>query len=365
MHPLGAWYDAVYDVHEQNRNPAWADPGLAQEGGQAPGPEVIVADDLPPGLYQVGAAYRPAQQNVPENGVTIEITIACGGQMRVIGPQQLTDAINGDAPAEFWQAATIRLPECDIQPFPRETRVASTLCFFGFCVVCIGCQDGVCRGVDCPDSACDLRDGTCIDPCEDVACPRGQACSPRDLGCYATGAGQCDPCQDSVQCTADGTDRCLVVQATGERFCGVPCADNGDCDRGYTCQGLVDAENLRYCGPDALTCVDRCAGVQCPAGRACDPLTGMCAAPRCALNTDCGANQYCDRGTGQCGATGMGQGGIGAGCDNDAQCAPGTVCVVGFQACARVCDVQEDCPGNQLCFPELFNQGRLVCASLP
>ena len=365
LHPNGGWFDGFWDVYGANPAPQWADPGLAQPGNMAPGPEVIVVEGLPPGLYQIGATFGPTDPEAEVAPASIEITVQCGDRQQVLGPQQLDDAtIDGQA-ADLWQAATLLLPECVITPFPRENRIASTLCFLGFCLSCAGCQDGVCRGVDCPNSTCDLREGECIDPCAGINCPAGQACEPSDRQCYRTGAGQCDVCEADVQCTVDDTDRCLVVQATGERFCAAPCRDEGDCDRDYSCVELVGDQNLRYCAPDSNTCVDRCAGVRCPAGEVCDPVSGACGPPPCALNTDCPAGNYCHRGTSSCEPTGRGRTAVGGACGADADCVQGALCMTGFGVCARVCDDQPDCPANQFCLPEIFDQGRLVCASFP
>jgi hypothetical protein len=163
----------------------------------------------------------------------------------------------------------------------------------------------------------------------------------------------------NAECSADGTDTCLQNQDTGEHFCASPCQQ--ECPPGYSCTN-VQGLDQDYCAPDRGTCIDRCAGVRCPAGQVCDPVNGQCGAPPCSLNTDCPANHYCGRNDGLCYPTGNGRGAVGAACQATADCAPGTIC--GFGTCVEVCDTQADCAAG-LCINDLFDNNRLVCFNLP
>ncbi|MFN3198151.1 MAG: thrombospondin type 3 repeat-containing protein [Bradymonadia bacterium] len=362
VHPRGRWFDATWDLFAQNPAPDWGRPGL-DESDRSATPERIVVEQLPPGQYMVGVTYS---RRDPDRGATADVTVTveCGGRSQQLGPQLLQNPVllEGDA-ADLWQVARVTLPECEVEPF-EVVPVASAVCILGFCPVCIGCAEGACFGVECPFSDCNLRTGVCIDPCEGVACGAGSICNPADRRCYATGVGLCETCEIDLQCTADGTDRCLEYADTGERFCSRPCARDADCPRDYSCLNLRDNQDVRYCAPDLGTCVDRCAGVRCEGNEVCDPRFGECGPPACATNDDCGQNAYCDRGNGDCMPTGMGDVPPGGGCQSDQQCQPGSVCALGA-VCARVCDDNNDCMAPETCLPELFNPNRQVCAQFP
>lgn len=98
---------------------------------------------------------------------------------------------------------------------------------------------------------------------------------PADMG-PPVERGLCSPCTDSDQCAASLGEgaRCTALGADGA-FCASPCAGPGDCPVGYRCE----ANGLNLCLPDNLRCVE-CLREPCPAGLACDTMTGECVEPR-------------------------------------------------------------------------------------
>jgi hypothetical protein len=161
--------------------------------------------------------------------------------------------------------------------------------------------------------------------------------------CRETGVGLCEPCQSSVQCTADGTDACMRVD-DGAPFCSRPCA--AGCPPGYAC---LEGEGIApHCVPPTGDCADPCLGVQCPAGEACDPGSGACepGAGECRTNRDCGANSWCGRVDGLCHATGGGNVQDSGNCREDGDCAVGLVCSDFLGVCAEICDSDDNCFDN-------------------
>ncbi len=360
MHPNGAWYAAPWDVFSLNANPAWAEPGLIQDRSQGGLPEEIRAEDLPPGVYLVGVGFAARDRDLEVPPVDVSVTIHCGDRRQEIGPQALVNPVSELGAADLWQVARVTLPECEIEPIDGDLKVAQTLCFLGSCVICLPCLRGPCNQVECPHSECNLRSGECVDPCIHVGCEAEQICNEADLGCYPTGLGLCDACVISGQCTAEDTDRCLVYEDTGERFCSRPCEPA--CPQGYECVA-IDEEN-RYCAPEIATCVDRCEGVVCQDPLECNPRTGMCEERPCNSAADCPANEFCGANSGRCQPTGMGNTALGQACQATAQCVPGAVCTA-LSGCARVCESVDDCGQGELCFPDLFDQDQSVCAVIP
>ncbi|MEZ4472886.1 MAG: thrombospondin type 3 repeat-containing protein [bacterium] len=357
--PRGSWFTDA-DLWVGNPEPIWAAPGITQIGVAAPGPEALVAEALPPGVYLIGATYKPTVEGDRAPGAQVQITVQCGGRRTDLGPGSLTAPfLNGLEGFDIWQAATLRLPECTVTPLPAASQRATGVCPLGVCLSCQGCQRGVCAGAQCPNSTCDLRTGACIDPCAGLDCGPGGACDPYDLVCREVGLGQCDPCESDVECTADGTRACLVNHVNDETFCARPCGGARDCDAGYECLRIDD--DRTFCIPPHSTCVDRCADVRCPPDQICDPLSGACAEAPCRANEDCGANEYCDQGA--CLPAGDGNTAVGGRCRQDANCVQGAVCA-STGTCARVCDDQADCGGTGVCIPDILGGGRLVCLSL-
>ncbi len=226
-----------------------------------------------------------------------------------------------------------------------------------------GCHsDAECKhGRICVDGACRDAGSVCRD---DADCPSGQHCY----------GGSC------IVCDADG-DGALGAQCAGED------CDDGDpavhpdarelCGDGLDndCDGATDPEDL---------CAERCQGVECPEGWACDPDTGQCVPicePDCSGREcgpdgcggscgECPAGQRCDR-EGRCvagcedrcqaGATACAGGGVttcrdtdGDGCVEWSQpeaCPPGTRCVDG--ACVGGCE--HECErGRTECVDEIM-----------
>ena len=353
LHPSGTFYDARWDLNVNNQAPEWGLPGLRESSDSPANPEVIEVAALAPGQYLIGVDAYAFRDGVATDDPTLNLRIECvGGPAWNLGPHVLPLA-NSNTPL-IWVPVRLRLPECTIDELVFTEH--PYLCL-GTCT-CFTCPTGVCHDVECVNAVCDGRDGTCPDPCADVRCPAGQACEPTDLQCYRTGQGLCEACEANVQCSADGTDRCVTNLDTNERFCASPCQQ--ECPPGYDCLDIQGADS-NYCVPESRTCIDRCVGVQCPGGNICDPLTGACVAPPCALNTDCPANRYCGRTDGQCHPTGMGNTADLAACAADAECRPGRVCALG--TCTPVCDDLADCNGG-LCLPDFLDQNRTVCVFL-
>lgn len=353
VHPSGAFFDAQWDLNVNNQAPAWGLPGLRESSDSPANPEVVSIEALAPGQYLIGVDAYAFRDGVATDDPTLNLRIECvGGPAWNIGPHVLPLA--GSNTPIIWVPVRLHLPGCTIDEFVFTENPYFCL---GACT-CLTCPTGVCRDVECVNAVCDGRDGTCPDPCADVRCPAGQVCEPTDLRCYRAGQGLCDACEANVQCSVDGTDRCLTNLDTDERFCASPCQQ--ECPPGYDCVDVQGVDS-NYCVPEARTCIDRCAGVQCGAGRVCDPLTGACVDPPCALNADCPVNQYCGRSDGQCHPTGMGNTADLGACAADAECRPGRLCALGL--CTPVCDDLADCNGG-ICLPDFLDQNRNVCVFL-
>ncbi|MHC4838239.1 MAG: thrombospondin type 3 repeat-containing protein, partial [Planctomycetota bacterium] len=362
LNPAGAWFTNG-DLYWSNRQPAWGQPGLVEDSRDAGSPEEIRINEPQAGRFILGVHLFASNM---EAMVDAEVTIECGDRRESFGPQALSASadIFGGGTGDLWQVAEIALPACEIEAIAGERRIATVACQAGSgCSTCDSCVSGICAGVDCDGSACDGLTGRCRDLCEDVDCGGGERCSPEDGVCRARGVGACEPCEVNSQCTGDGTTTCLVnLRAEGELFCARPCGDgNGNCPGGYECQQVQGVDG-GFCIPAAGTCIDRCAGVNCPGEEVCDIFTGQCRPPGCEVNTDCGANRYCGRQDGQCYPTGMGNLGIGEQCANDAECRAGTLCGI-LGTCQSVCDTDEDCNDGLFnrCAPDIVNPNRQLC----
>lgn len=96
----------------------------------------------------------------------------------------------------------------------------------------------------------------------------------------------------------------------------------------------------------------------CPPGRLCHPVTGVCAVPGgvCAVNTDCAENMYCEASLGTCmpGATGTP-------CDSDLNCNEELTCVNGTCGCSALEQTPTLLPGAldiYLIFDRTLSMGR-------
>ncbi|MBU0553776.1 thrombospondin type 3 repeat-containing protein [Myxococcota bacterium] len=355
LHPLGRWYNTTWDLYSQNPNPAWGLPGLIIDAAQ-PGVTELITASLTGGVYLIAAEFALLQPE-PDNDAEVTVVIGCGGQRVTLGPLTLTHPY-ATGLSDLWQVARLTLPECLLEPIGDGADVAETLCGFGACAVCNGCEAGICAGVDCPHSDCDLRQGVCLDPCEGISCVAPEVCDPGLRACVRTNLGPCEPCEGDAQCAAEGADRCSLFP-DGGRFCSSGCRRDEDCPQGALCY-TDEVARARFCAPQTLTCVDRCGGVSCPADQACDPLTGVCGAPRCLTAADCGVEEYCGREDRQCHPSGQGEIPLGERCEADEACAPGTVCVL--TACLALCERDADCPDEAACLADVFNPNRAVCS---
>lgn len=335
IHPNGAWYDPLWDLSFHNQAPSWGRPGLT-ESSVGTVAETIGIDGLGDGVYLVGVEYYADAGTLA--GASALVAITCAGARTVIGPQELFDPVQDNGSGDIWQVVRLTMPTCEIEPIEGAAALVTTSCSNdgGGCQ-CEQCEVGVCWQADCGDLYCDPTAGVCQDRCASVSCGEGLACDPVSGMCFETGRGLCEPCESPVQCTEDGTDACLHNSETGESFCSQPC---GTCPARYTCVTLTDGPD--YCAPPGYTCVDRCEGVQCIAGRQCDPLTGQCEIT-CELNTDCPDTQYCGSQSGQCHPTGTGTISLFGDCVADSECAPGLLCDDMLRKCASICDSHADC----------------------
>ncbi len=101
----------------------------------------------------------------------------------------------------------------------------------------------------------------------------------------------CRECERNEDCGGE-PNLCLSFPAGGA-WCGYDCVDDETiCPEGTTCVNVDDTGTVRQCVPDTLSCVDLCAGVECPEGEVCDPLDGNCMVPL-GLCDECVTNQQC------------------------------------------------------------------------
>ncbi len=104
-------------------------------------------------------------------------------------------------------------------------------------------------------------------------CPSGFACQLVTLGgadptflCVEENITLCRPCDKNADCSANGfgqpTDRCVNYGPLDGSFCGTRCDKDDECEAGYTCQELAEAETgfpAKQCAPSdgVCDCTDR------------------------------------------------------------------------------------------------------------
>ncbi|MCA9564068.1 MAG: hypothetical protein KC561_11300, partial [Myxococcales bacterium] len=191
----------------------------------------------------------------------------------------------------------------------------------------------------------------CDEPCENP----GDFCDPISGECGPQ-PELCDECQINEQCGGDGSICLTFPDIDSSRGCVTPCSGNEPCPDGYACLAVNEEGTLRMCVPEALTCVDRCAEVDCVDGAICDPLTGQCETPLgfcdpCVSSTLCGGE----------GDLCLGLIDGNAHCTLD--CSQGQECPSG-SFCAGLTNGGSQCvPFNLVCIDKCVEPEEVVCPS--
>lgn len=237
------------------------------------------------------------------------------------------------------------------------------------------CPDSYfCAAVNTPTGPvrqCVPSTGTCVDRCVDVVCENpGDFCDPRTGRCNPPGT-LCASCTSDLEC-GTAADRCVGLvggpctedadcgalefcdEPSGScvgGFCAQDCSADPDiCPDGSACYNLADGS--QQCLPIRLTCVDRCAGVECREGFNCDDQTGECVrATLGACNGPCSNNAQCGGYDDLCLAIG----------DTGQQCY--LACGDGLQPCPIGYDCLLVFNGASFCLPNNFDLTCNDCAS--
>lgn len=265
------------------------------------------------------------------------------------------------------------------------------------------CLSNVCKNVDCGSrdggfgTSCDVHDGQCkcggtggtvcgdnelCNPnarvceaqadCNQVACPRNQACDTTTSHCVC-GSSQCNPTET---CSAgDGGKVCVPDNCTGVACTGAASCDGADglckcnglvCQSGQACACPPGSD--AGCATSALACrtSNLCSTVTCNNGTTCDPADGQCkcggpGGPVCASNQICnlGPPPQCEGGE-QCAYP---DGGAKV-CPGGTSCDPEDgVCKCGGRGGLVCADAQTDDAGVQLAPAEICvsNPVQLAC----
>jgi hypothetical protein len=211
------------------------------------------------------------------------------------------------------------------------------------------------------------------DAAVDDAAPPGDAASTDGGGPPVTGL--CAACEEDTDCPDPGAI-CLTNQTTGERFCGLDCADpESRCPSGSQCFDL--GEGVLQCAPVDATCADwppEDLGAACRADADClvgaDRCVGGLCTRSCDTVRDCGRGApTCDAGLCRPGwATGPEGCGLGARCGAGATCGEGRVCLDALGEapmparvsafCVLPCLGDDECGDGETCAPVA---GQRVC----
>jgi hypothetical protein len=214
--------------------------------------------------------------------------------------------------------------DCDGQIDNNATCSVGYICISGECVpTCSeagesyqGCPaDRYCKNGACIVKACALtpcatglvcqQDGTCVDPCSLVTCPKDATCSAGVCtDCYSKGCLSGERCVQRL-CKVDtcANKSCGAGQFCNAGACQPSCA-SVVCPAGETCaQGACvkipcssGCDSDSYCDATTVTCQPKhCAGVACPAGQVCVNATGKCTADPCE-QVACATGKFCQVG---------------------------------------------------------------------
>jgi hypothetical protein len=357
--PAGRWYDDVHDLHFANRRDVpFADSSDIVDQTQGPGPEVLTASGLEPGIYHLGVFFYSNQAGIQPS---VTVTVQCGAIEAAFGPQVLVDANSNGSPADLWQVTGFTWPDCAFFSVePAGTPIVSlSNCAVGgqICGECPTCVAGPCAGVDCGELSCDGFTGVCFDPCADIRCAADEYCDRGTAACLPR-LGICDGCVDDADCGFAGTDRCIThPQDENVRFCTRSC-ENQACPDGSIC--ATDANGNDVCQPATGACVNVCEAGACQdffGNDFCDPLDGGCSQdPPCHFNADC-PGAYCRLTDRACIPRGAGQVALGGACQASSDCAAALACHIEPGICVRPCDRASDCGAGFHC--EIARDGQL------
>ncbi len=169
---------------------------------------------------------------------------------------------------------------------------------------CGACGTACSNAIPNATAACDATSGTAL--CVVQECDEGFF-QVNEFLCLPEGQTTCKPCTVDGQC--DGKQ---CVEVDGSLHCADPCADDGDCEAGDTCQQAFDPDlggDAGFCLPENGTCdcgpstdgakkpcqVENLIGT-CVGFQTCDPATGWseCSASLAIPEICDGADNDCD-----------------------------------------------------------------------
>lgn len=251
-------------------------------------------------------------------------------------------------------------PRCDSQADCPD----GTTCTAGTCalplpsIVAVGqpCRADCAHCVSALDTEFNVVE-VCTDVCEsDDNCPSGFDCRLTEAGgpriCAAGSENAGDPL-DVFNCFSRMFGgQILVVGDDGQRYCTDLCFDDapGSCPYGFHCAYAgceCTGESNRGCWE--YTCGE--VGMnQSNLGTACFPDEGYGVV--CATDDDCAAGDYCGP-DGSCRVDDRGGCAVCEACTSDEECGPRGICYglrnADVGQCTRVCQSDDDCPGDSRC----------------
>ena len=275
-------------------------------------------------------------------------------------------------------------------------------CISGRCsrggVIVESCDDGI----GCTNDFCDPALAECVHVVDDSLCAEWERCNPHDdcigetcsadSGCsdglYCNGMEKCSggqclaghlDCDDGISCTVDScsedSDSCQNVPDSetcpADEICDPlqgckikPCAEDGECDDGFHCNGLEECVAGKCVGGLPVICDDR---VDCTADRCDEGARGCIHTPdheACIDDLYCNGVESCDANTGcVTGASIVCRDNVGCTADTcneeldacqyepkDENCTSTEICDP-LQDCVPrpECQTDDDCPGGMVC----------------